>query len=227
MKVQNLVPEIYYKDSRDFSFIGRLYEILFNYLNTATDLVGSSLYDTNSETLIDLLCYKLGFEVKHKYINSDLLSVCKSFVSIMKKKGTKSAIEESIQILLNSQYLDNDYEVLIDRDTCNIGIGLPVSIQDTVLLEDLFDYILPAGWTYNLYYVSRKQAQSTDVLELVESIPSYKRQKTQLSQVARPETVDDLKENVTPIFYDDTTGIDNDGNHSNTYIGLVHIKEQS
>ena len=39
MEVRKLVPDVYYRESRDFSYIGRLIEILVNYNKTGADLV--------------------------------------------------------------------------------------------------------------------------------------------------------------------------------------------
>ena len=104
MKVQNMIPEVYYKESRDFSYIGRLFEILFNHIKTNADLVNSNLVNVDSDDLLNSLCYTLGFQPKHTYNNKDLLSICSSFVSIMRNKGSLNAVEECIKILLNGQY---------------------------------------------------------------------------------------------------------------------------
>ena len=37
IKLQNLTPEVYYKESRVFQFIGRLYDIVLNSVKTETD----------------------------------------------------------------------------------------------------------------------------------------------------------------------------------------------
>ena len=39
IKLQNYTPEIYYKESRDFQFIGRLYDLVLNSIKTEVDLL--------------------------------------------------------------------------------------------------------------------------------------------------------------------------------------------
>ena len=49
MEVRKLVPDIYYKDSRDFSYIGRLFEVLINYMKTGAYLVKESVIEGESK----------------------------------------------------------------------------------------------------------------------------------------------------------------------------------
>lgn len=215
MEVDKMVPEVYYKESRDFSYVGRLFEILVNYLKTGGELVRKGLKDVNSESLIDLLCTTLGFETKHKYINTDLISICNSFVSILRKKGSLEAIEESVKILLNSQHLQ-DYSVTcisVDPDSelenpyvYEVNIGLPKETQDIILLEDLFDYILPTGWLYRFYKIETEENTYKVNLEYGESIDTHNMETNQLAQVSKPNYNTD----------------DNDyNNRSQTYTGVV------
>ena len=37
IKLQELTPSVYYEQSRDFQFIGRLYDIVLNYIKTNAD----------------------------------------------------------------------------------------------------------------------------------------------------------------------------------------------
>lgn len=62
MKVERMVPEIYYDKSRDFAYIGRLLEIVFNYMKTAADNVGVEPDEDIDSNIIDLLVNTLGFE---------------------------------------------------------------------------------------------------------------------------------------------------------------------
>lgn len=152
MKFDKLIPQVYYKESRDFSYIGRLVEILINYMKTNSDIVN---INTNSENIdsniLNLLAMTLGFETKHKYLTKDLIYVCSSFTELVKNKGTKASIEAAIQLLLTSQGIDDVFIIQEDEnDPYNFILRVPEKLTDTILLEDLFEYILPAGVTYTL-----------------------------------------------------------------------------
>lgn len=156
MKVEKLIPEVYYSQSRDFSYIGRLFEIIFNYMKTGADCVGiSSNSDNIDATQIELIALTLGFESKHTYPTRDLIYIISSFSHLIKKKGTKEAINHAIKLLMNSQKIkmnlldDEDFVTFDDiSDNYTLSIKLPSQMTDTILLEDLFDYILPAGVLY-------------------------------------------------------------------------------
>ena len=115
MKVEKLIPEVYYSQSRDFSYIGRLFEIIFNYMKTGADCVGvSSNSDNIDATQIELIALTLGFESKHTYPTRDLIYIISSFSHLIKKKGTKEAITHAIKLLMNSQKIKMD--LLDDED---------------------------------------------------------------------------------------------------------------
>lgn len=155
MKVDKLVPEIYYKESRDFSYVGRLFEVLFNYLKTNVDLVGESLIfpinEEASSSIIELLSTSLGFESKHKYQNKDLIYLCSVFAYLLRNKGNKHSIEDAITTLLRSQSINDSFDISADEDEdYKYVIYVPKQLNDIVLLEDIYEYILPTGWNYTI-----------------------------------------------------------------------------
>ena len=79
IKTQFLVPEYYYKESRDFQLFGRLYDVVFNYLKTEIDLIRSfPANNTQSTTFLELVLRTLGLNLKRNYeINQlrDLVTV--------------------------------------------------------------------------------------------------------------------------------------------------------
>ena len=155
--LQKSVPEIYYNQSRDFQFLARAFEVLFNYEKTNVDVIrGFPLSNNFDDRLLTLLAYTLGFATKHNYNSQDLFSVCSVFAELLNKKGSLDAIYLAIYALLSAQQIDEDFEVRIDKsdDAHNLVITLPISTKDLVLLEDLFDYILPAGFTYTFKFAS-------------------------------------------------------------------------
>lgn len=170
MKVENLVPQVYYKESRDFAYIGRLFEIVFNYIKTNADLVSAKSISENANPLVvKLITDTLGFKPKHEYITKDLISLASVFTSLLRDKGSEKAINLAVQILLNSQklkgninqqYLNKD----LGSDSYDWAILIPSEMKDVVLLEDLFDYILPAGVTYQIITTSFSSIENITVI---------------------------------------------------------------
>lgn len=150
IKTKDLVPSIYYNKSRDFQAIGRTFEVIYNYLKTNTDLVLNSYEDIK---MLDLLAKTVGFNSKHTYNTDDLYALCNSFVTILKNKGSIKSIELAVILLLNAQHIESKFYVDDVTDASNkkqhsLDIYIPKELSDTILLDDLFDYILPAGYTY-------------------------------------------------------------------------------
>lgn len=181
IKTKNITPQVYYKNSRDFQVIGRVVEIMFNYcLTNINVLLNNTINDNTNLAMLDLFLLTVGFKQTHNYTSVDLLKLVQVFKSIVKIKGTKSAIEECIALLLRSQNIRDEFLVIVNtidsisggsalrqrdisfNELYEIDLFLPRGIKDTVLLYDLFDYILPAGFLVNIYNVSTNAFQSFD-----------------------------------------------------------------
>jgi hypothetical protein len=109
------------------------------------------------DSLAALAAYTVGFESRVDYDVNDLKAVCSAFRNLLRKKGTKEAIETCIEVLLKSKNISESYSVIIDNEsTANSGysrelnIYIPAKLNDIRLLEDLFDYILPTGYIINI-----------------------------------------------------------------------------
>lgn len=157
IKLYDKLPEIYFTESRDFQAIARSFEVIYNYIKTNADNVGHLCFDDNFDTqLLNLLTITLGFISKHNYNTRDLFNLCSSFANILKNKGSLKAVEETIKVLLNAQEIDKYFFVDIDKeDRRNLLIYLPYELEDIVLLEDVFDYILPSGFTYSIRSIEK------------------------------------------------------------------------
>lgn len=227
MKVQNMVPEVYYESSRDFSYIGRILEVALNHMKTNADLVNSNLNTVDSDDLLNSLAYTLGFKPKHKYINKDLINVCSNFTNILKNKGTKYAIEECIKILLNSQDIIGDFVILEDYDNYYLEVGLPSGTKDIVLLEDLFDYILPTGWIYSIVNIASKK-EIEDTYYFNESGHySVKAKYSNIAQVTRPVDGSDgiIKKNTEDVSRAESP--DNPQDHSQLWSNIVYKPDEN
>lgn len=220
MKVEKMVPEVYYKESRDFAYIGRLLEIIFNYMKTASDCVNVGFNNENIDAnCVDLIADTLGFDSKHKYITKDLIFVVSAFSKLLRQKGTSEAINLAIRLLLNSQGIKKsaDFNFVENSALNELEIKIPDDLTDIILLEDLFDYILPVGTTYKFTRVSigdSKQESKYEISSTVEIKHSVtETSDNQLGIVATEESLtDDAETNIgtiaTGVVYGSTENTD-------------------
>ena len=155
IKSQNLVPNIYYNESRDFQLFGRIYDIIFNYAKTNIDLMENFPINNYTDSkLIELLARTLGFNNKLSYRNDDLNAICNVFITLMRNKGSLKSIESLVNTILNVSNINKKSKVTLDETTSYplVVINIPdvISNPEIKLLEDVLDYILPIGVCYNI-----------------------------------------------------------------------------
>lgn len=145
ISLQKLTPEIYYKQSRDFQLFGRLFDVVLNSVKTNSELlrsIPSYTKDLGSD-VISLLSSTLGFETKHQYPVRQLAAILSVFSSILKTKGTLSAVQIAGAAILRSEGITDQF---VCRKNENVlEVFLPEDLSDTNLFTDLLNYILPAG----------------------------------------------------------------------------------
>lgn len=148
---RDLVPGVYYNESRDFQTLGRTFEILFNHVKTNVDLMKGLPFSNNCDVhLLPLLATSLGFANKRNYSKEELKSLCSSFIRLLRLKGSKEAVVEAVNLMLHAHNIDKVANVEQDKeDRYMLNIYIPVELDDVSILEDIFEYILPCGFTYN------------------------------------------------------------------------------
>lgn len=151
IKTQNLVPRYYTNTSRDFQLLEHLLDSIYSTSKTAIDASDPEKLISYDNKFLQLACHTVGFFNKRNYDSSTLQAVIKNFKYLVRNKGKLSAIENAIKILLNSQKITKSYLVLINETNDKLIIYLPTETQSVRLLDELFDYILPAGYTYSIY----------------------------------------------------------------------------
>ena len=145
IKLEDLTPAIYYDESRDFQFIGRLFDIVLNSVKTNADnLYNLPIGKNMNERLLNLLALTLGFQSKHYYNSKQLLSICSVLPKALKNKGSLNAIIVAVNALLSAEGIEQALDYSID-DERSITLYLPPDLTDLSLLKDLLVYILPAG----------------------------------------------------------------------------------
>ena len=144
IKLQDYTPEVYYKQSRDFQMIGRLFDVVLNAVKTNADMIYDiPSSDAAGSDLIDLLVLTLGFKHQHNYSVRQLAAICSIFPTILRNKGSLEAIELVCQTLLTAEGIKDSPDVKVEDNTLYIFIS--PKLKDLSLLRDILDYILPAG----------------------------------------------------------------------------------
>ena len=88
----------------------------------------------------------------------------------MRKKGAITAIEFCLTILLRIKKLSGEISLesgtlIIDEKENKIEVRLPSQLASAGVVEDLFDYLLPAGMTYRITeYEQSEPGAKTDLI---------------------------------------------------------------
>ena len=185
IKLQELTPSIYYEQSRDFQFIGRLYDIVLNYIKTNADNLYTLPIGKNmDEKLLNLLAFTLGFQSKHHYNSKQLLAICSVLPLILKHKGSLNAILIAVNSILYAEGINQalDYEF---KDN-NLILYLSPDLSDLTLLKDIMIYILPAGIGCDMI----KEIQSVNKIETIlntnDEITIYKDVASKFNKIINP-----------------------------------------
>lgn len=159
IKTEQLVPQVYYNRSRDFQFLGRLYDIIFNYVKTETNLVKESTLNENTDNkLIDLICTTLGFKQMHHYNIKQLKAICSIFMVAIRNKGNLLSIYYAVYAILHISGIVEEPVIRYLEETKVLEIYLSYQLTDKILLYDVLDYILPAGISCKIYAASEIEA---------------------------------------------------------------------
>lgn len=162
IKLQDLTPSIYYGQSRDFQFIGRLYDIVLNYVKTSADNLYTLPIGKNmDEKLLNLLAFTLGFQSKHHYNSKQLLAICSVLPLILKHKGSLNAILIAVNSILYAEGIKQALDYTFKNN--NLVLYLPQDLSDLTLLKDIVVYILPAGIGCDMI----KEIQSVNEIETI------------------------------------------------------------
>ena len=165
-----MTPQYYNRESRDFQILGRIFDIIFNYIKTNVDVIQQLPLSKNSPyKLLKLAATTVGFQTNHEYDNHALRLIVLNFINLVKKKGTLTAIEELLNILINSQNVNNkininvvknEYIDTVDETTGatvrmtvperKLDIFIPSNLHIENILEDTLSYILPTGFIFNI-----------------------------------------------------------------------------
>lgn len=151
IEFQTLTPSVYYAQSRDFQYIGRLFDIVLNSVKMNADMLYNLPFSDNADAkLTDLMALTLGLKLKHKYPAKQLTAICSCFSEILRNKGSMYAVELAVNALLNAEGLTQEYRCQVSDANDQLNIYVPYQLSDVTLLRDILDYILPAGMKCNI-----------------------------------------------------------------------------
>jgi hypothetical protein len=153
IRLQKYTPDVYYERSRDFQFIGRLYDVVLNSVKTNADIIkyGLPFSAQSPQELLVLMAYTLGFKPKHKYSHEQLLAICEVFSEILRNKGSLKAVQILGEAILRAEGIVGSiaclmqYDDITERELPVLRIYIPETLAEISLFYDLLEYILPAG----------------------------------------------------------------------------------
>lgn len=222
IRTQYFTPEIYTRESRSFQLFGHLYDLVMNYSKMCIDSMENNPISKNTDyKLLDLMTATLGFESRHNYNVKDLFALCLSFEKILKYKGSITAIELACNVLLNAQGINTvalvkREEGSVAADSYNITIYIPAELTDLILLEDLFDYILPTGFNYE-FVVMKAVDIGTTTFTTSDSITW----KGYASDLSKEDSVGTISKGVGNAIIVDDTYLSSDNASGHTYSSIV------
>lgn len=152
-RIQDMVPEVYPDQSRDFQMFCRAYDVAFNGVKQAIDSMNNlSSTQLCDSSVLELLQSKLGFFSSIAATDSDMRYVLQAFPHIMKYKGSKKAVEYIVNLYSR---LVSATDISIDiREARVIELSSNTPIKKTDLLVALLKYIIPTGYTVDYYITS-------------------------------------------------------------------------
>lgn len=157
----NQVPSIYTNASRDFQYLSWLINIVLNDVKHNVDDIYNLPNTKADPKLTELLAMTLGFKVKRKYDQRQLITLVSIIPSILKYKGSKKAIDLVCKALVTASGAIGDTSCEL-KDNC-LEVLLPKEYVDTSLFMDLIPYILPAGITCRIIKQTRITPRIDDI----------------------------------------------------------------
>ena len=179
------VPNVYVDESRDFQLYLRLLNVIIGGTKFTIDNI-VDIYDPKvcNNRVLNLLCTTFNFNPKIKFTDEDLRIILAGFGSLIKNKGTRKGIEQAISLVLKTQNISSNYDVIVvNKDVLidpelnyYIQITIPIEINQLYLYE-LLEYVKPVGYTINVYLITKIETESAittiDDYELRINEPQY------------------------------------------------------
>ncbi len=164
-RVQDLVPEVYVNESRDFALLARAYDCIIQGVKFDIDST-KYLTDTSrcNDRILQLLQTKVGFFSDVNIDNADLRYILRAFPELIRNKGSYKAIKQAIYVYLKISNVKSDIYVYQEVDinnnqTYTVRIGIEEKVKDVQILDEILKYILPAGYLVEYFFYKRTNLQ--------------------------------------------------------------------
>lgn len=194
-RLQNNVPPIYVEQSRDFQLLCRLMDCSQGAVKYDTDTIINILdASTIRDSLLQLLCTKVGFFPKIDIDANILKYIVAAFPYLLKYKGTKLGIEYAVRAILKSEFGDitkfkPEITIYNSKDEINkytIYISSNLSDYSRQALEEVLNYVKPIGYSYTISDIAtlKSDSNSETILGFKDAISTFLLSKSYLGTVA-------------------------------------------
>lgn len=189
-RLEQNVPDIYVKESRDFQMMCNLFDIMnsgtkFD-IDTMTNVLDPTLCN---ESVLPFLQTKLGFFTKRNFTTKEIRHILSSFKRIVKDKGSRIGIREAIEVYLKLMCSLGSYRITVtnseelNKTTSSVNynkfnnvylieIQLETTIKNLSVLREMLKYVLPTGYDVRFGFYSAEEFNSnihlsSDVFNIV------------------------------------------------------------
>lgn len=178
-------PKYYSRNSRDFQLLCRLFDAAFNTPNYRADTIVNNYTEHLVDgSVLELLAGTLNFKQIRTYQYDDLQKIVFIFKWLIREKGTKWAIKKLVNAITNVYGIENDYTEMIEFGKNEVSIYLPKVIEDTNIVYDVLDYILPVGYIVKIYQSDFETSKDTDELLYWDVVQRFVSSHNELSQIS-------------------------------------------
>ena len=167
-------PFEYSRQSRDYQVIARLYTALYNINKMYIDNMNVWNFNIDNK-LTTLRTRTLNFIPKHSWDLDELDAAISCFKYLMRRKGTILALEFCLTILLRINNLSGEIDeesgtLVVDSENSTILIKIPKALASAGVVDDLLDYLLPAGFIYRIIEYSEIGIDNNNVDIVLDNI---------------------------------------------------------
>ena len=154
------VPDGYVTESRDFQLLCNAFDVIQNSIRNNADSM-CLVSDTSScpDTLLPYLQTKLGFFSKQKIDSDKLRILLQAFPHVVRSKGSRQGIILAIRAFLKCIHRAEIVQLDIRNETNDpnasdyfINIGMNGHVTDISILQELLEYVIPAGYIVQYYF---------------------------------------------------------------------------
>ena len=156
IQFENLVPETYIDQSRDFQMFCALLDLAFN---SCKHQIESMKYinvpELCPDNYLQYLSHKLGFEYDSNIYSDKLRKILICFKRLVQYKGSLKGINDSVHLFMNIQHSYFKYSVEVNPSQSSINIIVYDQVVENLdILSDILKYIIPCGYVFQYRFVT-------------------------------------------------------------------------